>query len=103
MDHHHTDHDRYYTTVVPNNGHNPEQRVVGSGRCIRHHRKCKSQSLAPNDFVDDYQVCLILLATCIYKSTTYGFGMRVADIKASGGDVIKAMKVHLASPFSLTS
>jgi hypothetical protein len=39
------------------------------------------------------QVCLILLAACIYTSTSYGFGMRLADIKASGGDPKKAMKV----------
>jgi hypothetical protein len=30
----------------------------------------------------------------MYTSTTYGFGMRVADIKASGGDVKTAMKVN---------
>lgn len=29
----------------------------------------------------------------IYKATTYGFGMRVVDIKRTGGDLIKAMKV----------
>jgi hypothetical protein len=41
---------------------------------------------------NELQFCLILLAACIYTSTTYGFGKRVADIKASGGDVKTAMK-----------
>jgi hypothetical protein len=37
-----------------------------------------------------------LLAACIYVSTTYGFGMRMVDIKEAGGDPKKALKVRQA-------
>ncbi|KAH5358932.1 hypothetical protein HBI49_140190 [Parastagonospora nodorum] len=43
-------------------------------------------------FVIAANICLILLATCMYIATTYGFGKRIADIKESGGDVKKALK-----------
>ncbi|KAH7090831.1 hypothetical protein FB567DRAFT_590204 [Paraphoma chrysanthemicola] len=47
--------------------------------------------------VEDYLVMmanifLILLASFIYTATTYGFGKRVVEIKATGGNVTKAMK-----------
>ncbi|KAF9697717.1 hypothetical protein EKO04_003971 [Ascochyta lentis] len=35
---------------------------------------------------------LIVFAAMIYKATTYGFGLRVVDIKRTGGDYTKAMK-----------
>jgi hypothetical protein len=47
------------------------------------------------EFADNLQICLILLAACIYTATTYGFGMRVKDIKESGGDVKEALKVRV--------
>ncbi|CAO2647456.1 Nn.00g083780.m01.CDS01 [Neocucurbitaria sp. VM-36] len=43
-------------------------------------------------FVIAANVFLIILAACIYKSTTYGFGMKVVDIKRTGGNVTKALK-----------
>ncbi|KAH8726937.1 hypothetical protein GQ44DRAFT_678817 [Phaeosphaeriaceae sp. PMI808] len=43
-------------------------------------------------FVIAADICLILLAWCIYQSTTHGFGKRSVDIKASGGNLKEAMK-----------
>ncbi|KAH7408821.1 hypothetical protein DE146DRAFT_388802 [Phaeosphaeria sp. MPI-PUGE-AT-0046c] len=43
-------------------------------------------------FVIAANICLILLAVCIYMSTTYGFGMPIATIKANGGDAKHALK-----------
>lgn len=42
---------------------------------------------------NDKKICLILLAVCIYMSTTYGFGTPIATIKANGGDAKHALKV----------
>lgn len=44
-------------------------------------------------FVIAANICLIVLASCMYTATTYGFGMRVADIKRTGGDIPHALKV----------
>lgn len=46
-----------------------------------------------NDPADQEQISLVFLAAFIYTATTYGFGMRVDDIKATGGNVTQAMKV----------
>lgn len=43
-------------------------------------------------FVITANICLILLAVCIYMSTTYGFGTPIATIKANGGDAKHALK-----------
>lgn len=44
-------------------------------------------------FLTVRQVCLILLAAFIYRSTTFGFGLRVVDIQRTGGSIPKAMQV----------
>lgn len=36
---------------------------------------------------------LIAFAICVYMATIYGFGLKGADIKKSGGDFKKAMMV----------
>lgn len=37
---------------------------------------------------------LIVFAAMVYQATLYGFGMRVVDIKRTGGDLKEAMKVR---------
>ncbi|KAF1848181.1 uncharacterized protein K460DRAFT_364149 [Cucurbitaria berberidis CBS 394.84] len=43
-------------------------------------------------FVIASNLFLILFAAFVFKATTYGFGMRVVDIKRTGGNVTTAMK-----------
>lgn len=42
---------------------------------------------------DRRQMWLIAFAICVYMATIYGFGLKGADIKKSGGDFKKAIKV----------
>ncbi|KAF1944951.1 hypothetical protein EJ02DRAFT_420002 [Clathrospora elynae] len=51
-------------------------------------------------FVIAADFSLILLAVFIYKSTTYGFGLHLVDVKRTGGDVKKALQLFwLTQPF----
>ena len=43
------------------------------------------------------QLFLIIFTVMIHEETQYGFGLRVADIKRTGGDLITAMKVRRIS------
>lgn len=68
--------------------------MAGLGGLLGHDGQCKlCNSLDHGGLVDYSQIFLILLASFIYTATTYGFGMRVVDIVATGGNVTKAMKV----------
>lgn len=51
--------------------------------------------ISPTD-ADTEQVWLIIFAVCVYMATIYGFGMRVVDIKRTGGDIKEALKVSRA-------
>lgn len=43
------------------------------------------------------QLFLIIFTVMIHEETQHGFGLRVADIKRTGGDLITAMKVRRIS------
>lgn len=74
--------------------YNQKKGMVRFGRLLCHRSKCKLQVLSfEGTLADRAQVFLTLLASCIYGATIFGFGKRVVDIKASGGNITKAMRV----------
>lgn len=69
-------------------------RMARIGGCVGNRRQCKLCSFLRLLRLTK-QVFLIIFTAMIYMATVHGFGMRVVDIKRTGGNLKLAMKACL--------
>ena len=70
--------------------------MAGTGGYVRASSQCMLTTPRPRYSLTT-QVFLILFAAMVYTATAHGFGMRMVDIRRTGGDLVKAMKANLAA------
>ena len=93
------DHGCNSAVILQAMGDHQKQRVARLGGCAGDSSERKYRLSYCNGRLTT-KVFLIIFTAMVYEATMHGFGMRVVDIKRTGGDLRTAMKVRSSLVFT---